>query len=40
MKIIPKFKKRNCLRKELSKILYLGENRDSLVHILMNLTKK
>ena len=39
MNITLEFEKRNCLRKELSKISYLGGIGDSVDHVLMNLTK-
>ena len=36
---MPEFEKINCWRKELSKISYLSNSRDSVVYILINITK-
>ena len=36
MKITPEFEKTDCLRKELSKISYLGGNGDTVAQIISN----
>ena len=39
MKITPEVEKINSLRKELNKTSYLGDDEDSIAHILINSKK-